>query len=243
MPFDKERLLPQFRQAIEGEYRGLRVEIHDVNFDLEKGRLHVEIKFTDQIGRHAGLADRFYFKEGEDPIAHHEIFTLKPQLQGNGFAKEWGNAMSDWYRQSGVAEVRLVANIDVGSYAWARQGFEFADQAEAVEVIRPRLENELSNASGEVEQLTRDRDSLPAGPERKALDNRINELNSGIQDGKDMLDSFKVGSPDFPTPRAITELGRPAGLLAGQSEELTYLGKRVFMEFGKTIKWHGKSVL
>lgn len=242
MPFDKERLLPQFRQAIEGEYRGLRVEIHDVNFDIEKGRLHVEIKFTDQIGRHAGLADRFYFKEGDNLIAHHELSTLRPQFQGNGFAKEWQNSMFDWYRQSGVAESRLLANIDVGSYAFARQGFEFADQAEAVELIRPRLENELSNARSEVEQLARDRDSLPVGPERDALVKQIKEHSSMIEKGEKMLDDFRVGSPDFPTPRAITELGRPAGLLPGQSEELSYLGKRVFMEFGERISWHGKYV-
>lgn len=240
MPIDPERVLPRLRQAIDGEYGGLRIEVTDVNGDSQV--MHVNTKIYDENGTEVGHANRSY-SNGDHLIADHTKFWLEKHVRGQGCANEFNKAMFDWYKQSGVDEVRLRANIDVGSYAWARQDFDFANPQQAVEKIRPRLRKEIVNARREVEQLGRERDSLPEGPDKKALSDRIDGLKSAIDDAEDLREGFYVGSPDFPTPKQIADLGRPPGLLPEQSRDLSWLGKRVFMEPGvKNIYWHGVKI-
>ncbi|GAA5064257.1 hypothetical protein GCM10023318_50010 [Nocardia callitridis] len=196
-------------------------------------------KIYDENGIEVGHANRTYYNNPEGLIANHSSFFLQSHVRGQGCSTEFNNSLFAWYEQSGVSSVTLKANIDVGSYAWARQDFHFANQQQAVDVIRPRLNREITNAKSELKQLGDERDLLPQGPERDALNSRIGQLEAELQPAEKMRKNFTVGSPDFPTPRAITELGRPPGLLPGQSQNHSWLGKRVFMEHGAEIHWHG----
>ncbi|MFI5777132.1 hypothetical protein [Nocardia sp. NPDC051570] len=232
---DQARLLPQLQRAIDGEYGGLRARVEEVSGHSQT--LHTVVRFYDANGVQVGHATRTYYNDGVRILADHTYFRLQEHVRGQGCAADLNKAMFEWYRQSGVDQVVLRANIDVGSYAWARQGFEFANQQQAVDQIRPRLFNELKKASEEAELLMRERDSLPEGPERSYREARLKDLEPAIDRAKEMLEEFQVGSSKFPKPQEISQLGRPDGLLPGQSRELSWLGKRVFMEPGLRISW------
>lgn len=58
-------------------------------------------------------------------LAYHEAFLLNDAAQGKGTAKQILAETLRIYQQLGVRDIILDANIDVGSYAWARYGFDF----------------------------------------------------------------------------------------------------------------------
>lgn len=241
MPVDPARLLPLLRRAIDGEYGGLFARVVEVNGNSDT--LHVKVKIFDASGKEVGVATRTYYLNGGRPIANHTKFTLDENLQSQGCATEFNNALFDWYAESGVDQVILRANVDVGSYAWARQGFKFANEPQAVQEIRPRLKREIDKATADVEALRREMNTLPDGPEKSQLKGKIEDLESAIKQGNKILARFHVGSDNFPTPMEISQLGRPVDALPGQSRELSWLGKRVFMEPGVKISWQAVKYL
>lgn len=241
MTVDPVRLLPLLRRAIDGEYGGLLARVVEVNGNSDT--LHVTVKLFDSSGNEVGIATRTYYLNGGHPIANHTKFTLDENLQSQGCATEFNNALFDWYAESGVDRIILRANIDVGSYAWTRQGFKFANEPQAVQEIRPRLKREIDKAAADVEVLRREMDSLPDGPEKSQLKGKIEDLESTIKQGRKILARFRVGSDNFPTPMEISQLGRPVDALPGQSRELSWLGKRVFMEPGLKISWQAVKYL
>ena len=46
-------------------------------------------------------------------------------MQGQGIATEMAQALESLYAQGGVKYISVHANIDVGGYTWAKQGFEW----------------------------------------------------------------------------------------------------------------------
>ncbi|MFF0452476.1 toxin glutamine deamidase domain-containing protein [Nocardia africana] len=230
---DEARVLPLLQRAIDGEYGGLRVSVESVSGGSHV--MHVATKIYDAGGNQVGYANRTYYNMEGRIVADHTMFRLDSDVRGQGCANELNNAMFAWYRQSGVDEVMLRANIDVGSYAWARQGFEFANQQAAVNDILPRLNREVRRMRADLAQLEREQAPLPDD----ARDRKVEELGNLLRESERIVERFKVGSPAFPTPAEIAKLGRPEGLQPGESRELSWPGKRVFMEPGVRISWHG----
>ncbi|MFI7191937.1 hypothetical protein ACIBQ0_19560 [Nocardia nova] len=230
---DEARVLPQLRRAIDGEYGGLRVSVESVSGGSHV--MHVGTKIYDAGGNQVGYANRTYYNMEGRIVADHTMFRLDNDVRGQGCANELNNAMFAWYRQSGVDEVMLRANIDVGSYAWARQGFEFANQQAAVNDILPRLNREIRRMHADLAQLEREQASVPDSSRGR----KMRELSSLLRTSEGIAGRFEVGSVDFPRPAEIAKLGRPEGLLPGESRELSWPGKRVFMEPGVRISWHG----
>lgn len=87
-------------------------------------------------GRRVGTFERDYaFDEDGVLYAHHALLEIDPDVRGSGFAEEFNANLYDWYRRSGIKQVRLYANIDVGGYAWARAGYDFANQQSADKIL------------------------------------------------------------------------------------------------------------
>jgi hypothetical protein len=126
-------------QAMNGTFGGIDVRVDKVT--QSEGSTKVEAKLFDAKGNEVGKTERtFHRGNGDDPDARwvsHDLLYLDKDQQGAGFAQEFNAHMENAYRDSGVSHIRLEANIDVGGYAWARQGYDFADQATA-EKIRDR---------------------------------------------------------------------------------------------------------
>ena len=124
--------------AIHDAESGMSLEIDDVQMSLnlatgERYGFQVEYVIRDRDGNVVGSATRMWRPpSGDQPayVEHHRM-ELDPSAQGNGFASRWNAQMEDVYRANGMGEIRLHANIDVGGYAWARQGYTWQDEDDA----------------------------------------------------------------------------------------------------------------
>jgi hypothetical protein len=74
---------------------------------------------------------------------HHDIFELDEAFRGRGFGSAWNKQMFSEYKKLGVERVNLLANMEIGGYAWARQGFRPTKPVETSYI----LENALANRS------------------------------------------------------------------------------------------------
>jgi hypothetical protein len=74
---------------------------------------------------------------------YHELFELDKDVRGSGFGTRWQKHVEDWYISQGLDTIKLTANIDVGGYAWARMGYDFADKSDILHIMN-RIENELA---------------------------------------------------------------------------------------------------
>ncbi len=88
----------------------------------------------------------------EAGTAHHGYLKINPSAQGTGLAKDLLRNQMDLYQTMGLKSVDLFADIDVGSYAWAKYGFLPSHEGEwnaISQVARRRLSeisaNELSS--------------------------------------------------------------------------------------------------
>jgi len=66
---------------------------------------------------------------------HHDLFYLPEQIQGKGFAKAVFKESYEQYKKCGIYGISLLANIDVGGYAWGRYGFS-ASTEELLSVVK-----------------------------------------------------------------------------------------------------------
>jgi hypothetical protein len=63
------------------------------------------------------------YSTGAEVHVEHEIFTLPKAQQGSGAASKMMASSLEAYERNGVRKINVHANIDVGGYAWAKQGF------------------------------------------------------------------------------------------------------------------------
>lgn len=237
LPVDRERVLQLLRQAVDGEYGGLRFRVESVS--PEATPMVVETGIYDTHGNRVGHANRTYSIQDGHITAMHSSFNIQPGLRGRGCATEFNKAMFDWYAQSGGAEVRLTASSSVGCYAWASAGFDFASQPGAVQHIRPNLHREIRRMREDLAQLEQEQMQRP-DTERER---KIAELADLIKEANGIAKRFYEGSPDFPKPEEIARLGKPANLLPGESRNLTWPGKRVFTEPKGAVSWQGVKII
>jgi hypothetical protein len=124
------------------EQTGMRAVVHKVQTGDEEstwggvvkgepGKARVEYDILDRDGRKVGYAHRTWnLNEPGGAAVYHTDFQLAPHVRGGGFAKRWNARVEDEYRASGVQRIKTNASGEGGGYAWARQGYQFADQRE-----------------------------------------------------------------------------------------------------------------
>jgi len=94
----------------------------------EPGKARVNYKIVNAKGEKVGHAHRTWALHDEGgPSVYHADFQLDKSVRGGGFAKRWNARMEDVYRGNGVKGIKLNASGEGGGYAWARQGYGFAD--------------------------------------------------------------------------------------------------------------------
>jgi ADP-ribose pyrophosphatase len=128
-----EAVLYRYRSGIEGPYltrKGiLTVKVETVR--TRGGQLEASLRIFDQRGRPVGNISREIAVDSHGTYAYHAYLSLDGSVQGSGFADMFNDNLYQWYRRSGITRVKVHADIDVGSYTWATQGFDFEDAAEA----------------------------------------------------------------------------------------------------------------
>ncbi|MEV6232937.1 putative T7SS-secreted protein [Saccharopolyspora shandongensis] len=242
--FDEQRALAVLKDSLDGQYGDLNVSVKSVdpNSGLDTSSYGVYAEITDQNGHQVGQLFRDIYRDDDGSLsAVHRKLHLDPEFRGAGFADEFNTKLENWYRDSGVKHIELQANIDVGSYAWARQGYEFMPdrQDTAVDKILPRLEAEIGRTERELGQLQHQLRQPDA--DRDALAREVDSRERLLADARGVASRFYVGCEDFPTPFEISNLGRPAGLAPGESRDLRWLGKDVLFDpSGRgDVKWWG----
>lgn len=105
--------------------------------------IDVQYEIRDRAGKVVGKAWRQWHPadpaDGAPARVDHMSMELASSAQGNGFATAWNQRMEGVYRASGVREVQLTANEDVGGYAWAKQGYDWFGQ-QTVDTMADQLD-------------------------------------------------------------------------------------------------------
>ena len=107
---------------------GLRTRINTV---VEShGKLRVEGDFM-KDGHSVGVFTREFHRDGDGRLlVHHNYFRLDKAYEGTGVGSRFVRHLEQKYKKMGVNQIYLMANLDVGGYAWARMGFDFVNKSD-----------------------------------------------------------------------------------------------------------------
>lgn len=214
---DMDAVKRQMASVMDGEYAGLTVRTRLVGVEPLETEFGVIAMgdILDGTGQTVGSVAEVIQQGAAGPYVTHGDLSLRPEVQGQGFAREFIGHVERWYREAGVTHVELFADIDVGGYAWARQGFDFKTSGDARKILR-------------LLQLQTDRlgwNSLGIPSER------IADQVAAARALLDRAERTEFGSPDYPSAYEISQLGRWPG--AGRTDR--WIGKATLLGSG----WNG----
>lgn len=224
---------------INGPYGSMGLRARVTSFDIRSASMAnissgTPIRFTGDVlrgGKKVGTFSRDYYFDNGELVAHHGYLEIAADVRGSGFAEEFNANLIDWYRRSGIKEVRLTANITIGGYAWARAGYDFASAGTARNVLQ-RLEAIISAIQGGaftpgnlyISGITM-RQSTVSGLTQLG----DTELAAQVRLAQDLLDRasrYQFGDPQYPTARELSQLGRRTG----QSRDDMWIGKAAMLD-------------
>ena len=195
----KDEFVADIQGLFEGkEFGGLHVVVDPDDITIGDGRISFTGEIRNASGSMVGSIERAVRRDADGVLwANHKTLNLNANQQGQGVAREINDLLFDWYRDQGVSYVRLHANIDVGGYVWARDGYDWATRGDAEGVL-----GLLRTAMADEPDAVRD-------AARALLDRAENEA---------------FGSENYPTPYEVSQLGRGDG---DSGKAALWLGKRV----------------
>lgn len=90
----------------------------------EDGAITLSAKLMDSTGYYVGDYIRI-FKEGSkgEIYVEHDWFMIRQEVQGKGIGQAVNDNLMAFYREHGIDRIELNAGMDVGPFAWARQGY------------------------------------------------------------------------------------------------------------------------
>jgi hypothetical protein len=141
----------------------------------------------------------------------HEFLEISDDYQGSGFAKTFNRQAENFYITRGINDVYVHAALDGGGYAWASAGFDWD---------RGNLNQSVNNISRRMDTYLTDKPNIPR------------TIRADIQSTQTRLKSLPVGSPNYPTPKEISDLGRIEGVN-------NWPGKEIM----RGSNWYGKKTL
>ena len=98
-----------------------QIDDSDKEYGIPSSGLKFHGSLRDQQGNHVGQITRIIDpKNGE---AYHSYLNVPKNLSGTGFNKNLAASHMRTYQQLGINKVSLTADIDAGSYAWAKYGY------------------------------------------------------------------------------------------------------------------------
>lgn len=130
---------------------GYRTDVYEVvKTDRPQTFLRVSMRIY-KGNQHYARSTRYF--EGTD--VHHDLLVVENKFQGEGFARVFNERAEKAYREAGFKTVSVNADIDVGKYAWSKQGFTFQDvggtgryPVERIEQYRVQYRDWLVNREG-----------------------------------------------------------------------------------------------
>lgn len=98
----------------------------------------VSIRATDGAG--LNITRDFYRHPNGDLTVHHSYFEIPEDRQGQGLAKSVLKDSMTQYEGMGLKSIDMLANLDVGGYAWAKFGYKAASPARMAHTMEYKLE-------------------------------------------------------------------------------------------------------
>lgn len=186
-----------------------------------------------------------------ETTVYHTLLKLEPAYQGQGFAELFNAQAEAAYRAAGVQSIQLHANITVGGYAWARQGYDWAPGTEPDDLgyrqfktvideigMFPRTaldiasEIDFTKPRGAYQDLQAALTAADLGDFTKAIWNRqryIPYLTEQVM--SDIIElSVRMQSGYVPKPIELAVLGEAGAFEA--DGRLTWFGKRLLLGSG-----------
>lgn len=165
----------------------LQAQVENVYVNRWDESIDVDGTIYDADGNWAGEFQRKFFRdESGDMVVEHALLRIEDDYQGTGFSKVFNRTAENYYISHGVNKVDIHAALDVGGYAWAKQGFDWAPKGGATSNVKRRFDDVLSSPS------------LPASVRRSGESLRAR------------LD-LPSSDPDYPTPREVASWGYVQG--------------------------------
>lgn len=169
-------------------------------------------------GEQVGIFTRVLYRATGDHPSYvaNAYLRIDSSAQGSGFASQFNKTMFDWYRQAGIDHVEVHANIDVGGYTWAAQGFDFANPSAAA-AWRESMRETLAQYDGQPETLASE------------LGLSVDDARGQITDFRQMLGAQQAGQSV--SAYAFSQVGRKKG----QGKNDLWIGKFLMLGSG----WDG----
>jgi hypothetical protein len=116
------------------EATGLSTRVDSIRSNGPGFSTYVSGSILDRGGNVVGGFERDIRPAGQATVHHGGLVLAADALtratsgdiQGQGFATRYNAATEAAYREHGIKKITLNANIDVGGYAWAKAGYQFA---------------------------------------------------------------------------------------------------------------------
>ncbi|MFE3196797.1 hypothetical protein [Embleya sp. NPDC059237] len=112
--------------------------------------------------------------------AYLDFLRIESAHRAQGFVSAWTEHFENWLIAQEYRAISLLANIDIGGYAWARNGYYWTDEEAATDLL-----DELHDV----------RDAAPAAV-RGELDRLLARASR-----------YPFGSAEYPSPWDVSELG------------------------------------
>jgi hypothetical protein len=143
-------------------------------------RWKIEGKILTPSGHEAGRFKRKieYNRDTRELSVTHDILVIDTDHQGKGLADAFNAEAVAKYQEYGVRDIKLHAAMNVGGYAWARQGFRIFPEGERENEINQLLKR-ADHALEDAYELT-DESRLAIRKELKAL-KKANSAGEDVQ--------------------------------------------------------------
>lgn len=103
------------------------VELREVEWTNEYGDIKMSGRLIDpDTGNEVGQLIRNFHMGASESYVYHAYFTLEHSYRAKGAAKDLCLAQDEAYREAGLDYIKVTAALEVGRYAWALYGFDYA---------------------------------------------------------------------------------------------------------------------
>lgn len=209
--YDNEYLKDSFDEVFAVEHTGVTRDGRTLTLSTtvrrvqvyESGGVFVEGTIDDDGGRRLGEFQRHFYRNGDTgelEVSHEFMKIFNEDDQGTGFAKTFNANAEDYYISHGINTIRIHAALDGGGYAWAKQGFDWADPSH--DSMGSALSRMTAIADGSPVRTSVGSDWVtytPSPAESRQARGLVDRAALSIDD------------PDYPTPYEFAMLGYVPG--------------------------------
>lgn len=116
--------------------------VSSIGFTATRKGFDFALRFQHKASGQTGTMNRQFTETKGVKAVEHAYFSVPKALQNDGLAKRMLAHTVGLYQDSGINKITVHANIDVGSYAWARYGFRLR-RIDANRRFKAKLQSEL----------------------------------------------------------------------------------------------------